>query len=701
MAIIEGLSGIEVTIITNGCTAKEYDDPYGGLDKGYKCAQVVTKYIECKDDEPFRIHLKVTDEYAWGFKDHLLNLAAVIDGIWVKGELCRQKDTEEEDWEQDISYRVVKNPDNPARYVLQEFAFARIIKVDDATDEQHASDVDRMERLGTIEVQVHRATSREPGPALIPRGEHPREFAVSRDAAKWRAPSHGIKFTGTQPARKPQYTRCSKLRDDDGPIGIFRFKYRSRDALRREGITPDPQDPSAWLVDISDDGMSDHKQRNSKSNRRNVLSNNRGVEQDIKREDMDDSQDIALSLPQPNSGQSSNAGTTQARQIKQPTHSDPKNMKREASANYPALPVAASPHSVTQTSLMSEYLPLLSTPITAIDFAYFPPLISNISPYEGKRFPKSLFKPDDDDDKEKHEISLATRVDDDELSGLDPHRNIIPSIENDDEITAIRTRTRARLDHILTIAQDLGQAIIPDNKKKDSARLNEDEGLVKQLQAVDSAIQSAKAPSTPKRAPQAITKPNTVPLIDIEYHHQGLQRFQELRQEYFRISDGIYKEIELSYCQSSFAPITTPTPTPTPKPSPILILSPSPAPRLTRYILFPPSISPSPPQFASNHISTPDSAMPTVAPLNQTSAQTTQERGDIEADSPKSVSDTTTVYPESSATEVSSIDIENGATNKSVTRKRTQPIDSIDRTRPSKIRRERNATSVRISSDAE
>lgn len=127
MAIIQGLPGLEVTVFTNGCTAKEYDDP-SETDGADQRPQVVTKYIECKDNEPFRIHLKATDEYPWGFKDHVLNFGAVIDGIWAKGDICRQEYTNEEDWERDISYRVVRSPNNYARYVLQEFAFSSIIK---------------------------------------------------------------------------------------------------------------------------------------------------------------------------------------------------------------------------------------------------------------------------------------------------------------------------------------------------------------------------------------------------------------------------------------------------------------------------------------------------------------------------------------------------------------------------------------------
>ncbi|KAI0861394.1 hypothetical protein F4860DRAFT_524296 [Xylaria cubensis] len=287
MAIIRGLPGLEVTIFTGGRTTKEYNAP-SETGAAHKCQRVVTKYIECKDNEPFRIRLKATDEYPWGFKDHILNFGAVIDDVWAKGELCRQEYTKEEDWEREISYRIVKNPNDYARYILQEFAFSSIIKTDNATDEQHESDMDTIERLGTIEVKVHRATVQDSGSFFVLGGNHPKDFNLSREAVKGKAKSHGTKFTRTQPATKPKYTKCLALKEDDGPIAIFRFKYRSREALILEGIRPEPQQPFNWLVEIPDDKKDKGKRGNSGSNLQNALSNSNKAKTKIKEENEDD-----------------------------------------------------------------------------------------------------------------------------------------------------------------------------------------------------------------------------------------------------------------------------------------------------------------------------------------------------------------------------------------------------------------------------
>ncbi|KAI0552813.1 hypothetical protein F4679DRAFT_533984 [Xylaria curta] len=313
MAIIQGFPGLEVTIFTGGRTAKEYDDPSETGEAHNKHPRVVTKYIECKDNEPFRIHLKATDEYSWGFKDHILNFGAVIDGVWAKGELCGQEYTKEEDWEREISYRVVKDPNDYARYILQEFAFSSIIKADDVTDEQHESDMETIERLGTIEVKVHRAIVQDNGSIFVPGGNHPKDFIISREAVKGRAKSHGTKFTRTQAAVKPQYIKCLALREDDGPIAIFRFKYRSREALILEGITPSPQQPFPWLVEISDDEKDRGKRSNFDGNNRNSPCNGKKVETKIKKEKEDNGIPSSASST---TGHNNNIGQVEQPQLK-------------------------------------------------------------------------------------------------------------------------------------------------------------------------------------------------------------------------------------------------------------------------------------------------------------------------------------------------------------------------------------------------
>ncbi|KAI0904919.1 hypothetical protein F4823DRAFT_567278 [Ustulina deusta] len=245
MAIIQGLPGLEVTIYTNGCIATEYDD-LSRVDNVLQCPKVVTKYIECKDNEQFRIHVKVTEEYSWGFENHFLNFAAVIDGVWAAGELCRQEDATGEGWERDISCRVAKNPNGHRRYVVQEFAFSNIVKVDNPTNEQHQHDMKRIERLGTIKVEVYRLTEGGDEAICIPAGDHPGNYTVSREAARGKTQSHGTNLQQSLSTSDAQ-----GLARTTGPLLSFDSSI-DPEALKLEGIVLHPQDLLDQLVETSD-----------------------------------------------------------------------------------------------------------------------------------------------------------------------------------------------------------------------------------------------------------------------------------------------------------------------------------------------------------------------------------------------------------------------------------------------------------------
>lgn len=54
--------------------------------------------------------------------------------------------------------------------------------------------MEKMERLGTIEVEVRRTTILQgDGPISVPVGDHPKDFTMSREAVRGKAKSHGTK----------------------------------------------------------------------------------------------------------------------------------------------------------------------------------------------------------------------------------------------------------------------------------------------------------------------------------------------------------------------------------------------------------------------------------------------------------------------------------------------------------------------------
>ncbi|KAI1271544.1 hypothetical protein F5Y07DRAFT_413507 [Xylaria sp. FL0933] len=230
MAVIQNLPGVEVTIYTDGSKAPEYDG-VSEADKAFRFSNTAMKYIECKDNDSFSIHIKVDQKYV--FKGHFLNFAAVIDGTWAKTERCSEEDVKEMSWEQDISHRVAKNPNGHRRYTTQQFAFSQITKVDTPTNSQHKPDMKKLEQLGTIEVNLYRSLEGD-DKMLIPAADQPKNSIVLRELMDDQ--THMTKYTHTQPTTRPKYLRRSIITEDKEHIGTFRFKYRSREFLSSEGI---------------------------------------------------------------------------------------------------------------------------------------------------------------------------------------------------------------------------------------------------------------------------------------------------------------------------------------------------------------------------------------------------------------------------------------------------------------------------------
>ncbi|KAI1347775.1 hypothetical protein F5Y01DRAFT_318414 [Xylaria sp. FL0043] len=175
MAVLQDLPGVEVAIYTNGSKTPEYDS-LSKADKASRSPNTAVKYTECKDNDPFSIHIKVDQKYA--FKGYFLNFAAVIDGTWANAECCSVEDVKERAWEQEIIYRVAKNPNGNGRYVTQQFAFSEITKIDNPTNSQRESDMKRPERLGVVEVRVYRSPERHG--ILIPAADQPKNSIVPR-----------------------------------------------------------------------------------------------------------------------------------------------------------------------------------------------------------------------------------------------------------------------------------------------------------------------------------------------------------------------------------------------------------------------------------------------------------------------------------------------------------------------------------------
>ncbi|TGJ83159.1 hypothetical protein E0Z10_g5611 [Xylaria hypoxylon] len=565
MAIIQGLPGLEVTIYTNDGTSKEYDDP-SGADEVERCSRVVTKYIECKDDQLFGIHLKATEEYSWGFKDHVLNFAAVIDGIWAKGEHCRQEYIKEDEWEGDISYRVAKNPNGRARYVVQGFAFANITKVDSPTTEHHESETKRMEQLGTIEVKVYRMLlERGKGAILVPAGDHPKDFTVPQEITNGKSPSHGTKFTNTQPATKPPYIKCSKLSEDNGPIAIFRFKYRSQGK----------QFPLTF----------NSIQCNSRPNQ-NYPSGGQQTKRKPEKEEGNNADNIRPPLSDPNASHNSNANPEPPPRLEysifsdsQPSHSRVQrsvSSHNNAGANIPKEGMVENCRRITNQEAEQVVDDLVGA-IWANCKAHFV-AVKLESESEDRKLPPEItsagkrpldktgsqnkseqppFTISDDYDKDKPQKSSPIRVDgnhnEDDVPSVQeistPRTSwssdaILPSIEKDNNVPQIqtttakaktKTKTKATINAKNTIPRNMGGTTVIDDRQK-PAHKSVNQSLPHRLRSPDDKIQNVKkSPPNTKCENRAVIKQGKSHFAYDESRHRRRKRLRELQQEFYRV----------------------------------------------------------------------------------------------------------------------------------------------------------------------
>ncbi|RYP75318.1 hypothetical protein DL771_002414 [Monosporascus sp. 5C6A] len=257
MAIIDGLRGVDVTVRIEGQAATEYADPDAPAAGNAGACKISSQYIECKDNAKFTIHLRVTKDYAWGHRNHSLNIGIFIDGEYAKGELCREGDTLFQPWECDVAHRTIRlggsQPGQQKRYAAQAFEFSGIKRVDDAPDERVISEVSKAKKLGLIEVKFFRCTESGGSDTLPPESrEQSTEFASK--ALKGKGTSHMTSYSPPTPTTTPHYIKCNNLREDNGPIAIFRFIYRSKEGLIAEAIIPRaPRARSVTLVGLSEE----------------------------------------------------------------------------------------------------------------------------------------------------------------------------------------------------------------------------------------------------------------------------------------------------------------------------------------------------------------------------------------------------------------------------------------------------------------
>ncbi|KAI1213389.1 uncharacterized protein F4807DRAFT_410917 [Annulohypoxylon truncatum] len=244
MAILEELPGIEITVVVAGRDAIEYDDP-DASEHSIREAEcpTSTKYIECVNDANFGVKYRLTKDYDWTYKNHCLHFSLAADGTRLRGTVITKDDfTNGEDVTEIYSKRSYNNITR--RWEAQKFKFAAVTTVDDVSKDRIKSDMKVAKNLGTIELKVYRC--RHKGYSLSTHDHHKAGnssgYELSEKSLKGKAISHGTSFSTPEKTYTPRFVDVQDL--DDGPVAVFRFNYRSRDALKREMIIPRSPSPN-------------------------------------------------------------------------------------------------------------------------------------------------------------------------------------------------------------------------------------------------------------------------------------------------------------------------------------------------------------------------------------------------------------------------------------------------------------------------
>ncbi|KAF4618971.1 hypothetical protein G7Y89_g14876 [Cudoniella acicularis] len=256
MAIITALPGLRVTVECDRRTLTEYPDEDEFKHKKFRAEEdrVVSKYIECVTDAEFQVKCEILP----GFQPAYY---ATHTTFWV-----------------DIDNKPSGGYHNRTLYptfsaTLTE-ALART--VDDADFARVRSDMKLVEGLGEIIVHVHQTIESPFKDDYRPKANIDGSVTeVSEKALKGQAISHGVSFGPERRTYHPVDLKRTYPEGYNKPLAIFRFKYRSREALQQELIIPRSPSPDMVMLNLRDS----NKGANRLSNRERLAQLKREMEQ--------------------------------------------------------------------------------------------------------------------------------------------------------------------------------------------------------------------------------------------------------------------------------------------------------------------------------------------------------------------------------------------------------------------------------------
>ncbi|KAI0874682.1 hypothetical protein GGS24DRAFT_500514 [Hypoxylon argillaceum] len=244
MAVLNEVPGLKVTIQVDGQNVTEYEDPRTAdpsPEANPKCP-AVSKYIEAIDDMQFSVKVKIDGKvYAWGDIRHILKAKIIIDGSCVGNPLIRPGT-------KDMTREGRRFYSKDARqWYLQKFKFSMISRDDNHDTEQIEKTIKDLKNMGLIQISLWRrvAEKKISNPNLSGLANTSR-LRVAEKALKKNFSTHYTSFGKEEIISKVNHCTSRPVAGDNGPIGIFRFMYRSQEGLKQELVIP--RTPSPELV---------------------------------------------------------------------------------------------------------------------------------------------------------------------------------------------------------------------------------------------------------------------------------------------------------------------------------------------------------------------------------------------------------------------------------------------------------------------
>ncbi|KAK7936126.1 hypothetical protein PG985_001621 [Apiospora marii] len=247
MAILEEVPGVQVFVQVKGRIATEYPNPDSQQQQQERTPNgcpVVDRYIESFDNGHFAIVTEVGLTHDFNYKNHALSFHVYVDGRY-KVNNCTSK---EYVWA-GAGRRTVPGPvmldEKNGKVVQRRLKFSSVTTVEDDQGDRVKRDKKKAKNLGVIEVQVFRIVLREVTSFQTGKATRRQDLELSEKALKGKVISHGASYGRLEASVPARNYESDDIPEDGGPIAVYRFFYRSREALKQELIIPRSPSPPA------------------------------------------------------------------------------------------------------------------------------------------------------------------------------------------------------------------------------------------------------------------------------------------------------------------------------------------------------------------------------------------------------------------------------------------------------------------------